>query len=181
MPETYAYEIRVPKERVAVIIGHKGSVKRALQEHSSVAMEIDSDEGLVTLTSADSLALYAAREMISAIGRGFNPDVAQLLLRQDYVLETIRLTDFTESKDSMQRLKGRVIGMKGKGREQIEKLTDCFVSVYGKTVCIIGEVQKADIAKRAVEKLLAGAMHATVWRYLEKMRRKLKENEFAPT
>jgi ribosomal RNA assembly protein len=179
MPETYAYEVRVPKERVAVIIGQKGSVKKALQEQAGVKMEIDSDEGVGTLASEDSLALFTAREVIRAIGRGFNPDVAQLLLRQDYALETVRLDDYANTKESKQRLKGRVIGMKGKGREQIERLTDCFVSVYGKTVSVIGELEKADIAKRAVEKLLAGAMHATVWRYLEKMRRKLKEEEYA--
>jgi len=181
MPETFAYEIRVPKERVAILIGNKGTVKRALQEQAKVEMEIDSDEGIVTLTSEDSLSLYTAREMIKAIGRGFNPEIAQLLLRQDYVLESISLADFAGTKDSQQRLKGRVIGANGKGREQVEKLTDCFVSVYGKTVCIIGENEKANIAKRAVEKLLGGAMHATVWRFLEKMRRKMKEDEFMPT
>jgi ribosomal RNA assembly protein len=173
----YAYEVRVPKERVAVIIGHKGAVKRALQENAHVTMEVDSDEGVVSLAGEDSITLYAAREVIKAIGRGFNPDIAQLLLRQDYTLETIKLTDYGNSKDSMLRLKGRVIGANGKGRENLERLTDTFISVYGKTVSIVGELQKASLAKRAVEKLLAGAMHATVWKLLEKARRKLREEE----
>jgi ribosomal RNA assembly protein len=175
--EKFAYEIRVPKERVAIIIGKKGEVKRALQGNAGVTMTVDSEEGIITLEGEDSIQLYAAREVIKAIARGFNPDVAQLLLRQDYVLETVNLTEYANSKDSISRLKGRVIGASGKGRENLERLTECFISVYGKTVCIVGELQYATIAKRAVEKLVAGAMHTTVWKYLEKMRRQMKQNE----
>ncbi len=178
--ERFVYEVRVPKERVAVIIGQKGGVKKALQEHAGIKLHIDSEEGLVTLDGNDSLALYQAQHVIKAIARGFNPEIAQLLLRPDYVLEQVKLTDYVHTKNSMARLKGRVIGHNGKSRETIEQLTGCFVSVYGKTVCIIGEVAWADVAKRAVEKLLGGAMHKTVWKFLESQRRKLKADEMAP-
>jgi len=176
-PEQFVYEVRVPKERVAVIIGQKGSVKKALQAHAGIRLHIDSDEGIVTLDGNDSLALYQAQAVIKAIARGFNPDIAQLLLRSDYVFEQIKLADYVNTKASMQRLKGRIIGHNGKSRETIEQLTGCFVSVYGKTVCIIGELSWADVAKRAVEKLLAGAMHKTIWKFLEGQRRKLKSQE----
>ena len=181
MPDKYMYEVKVPKERVAIIIGHKGAVKKALQENAGVTMHVDSEEGIVTLEGEDSISLYAAREVIKAIGRGFNPDVAQLLLRQDYVLESIDLSDYAGSKDSQARLKGRVIGANGKSRENIERLTECFISVYGKTVCIVGELSNANIAKRAVEKLCGGAMHSSIWRYLEKMRRQMKQGEMKET
>lgn len=176
-PETFMYEIRVPKERVAVIIGQKGSVKKALQEHAGIRMHIDSQEGLVTVEGEDSIALYQARQVIKAIGRGFNPEIAQLLLRQDYVFEQIKLTDYATTSSSINRLKGRVIGLKGKSRENIEHLTGCFISIYGKTICIVGELSWADIAKRAVEKLLDGSMHKTVWKFLENQRRKLRSEE----
>ncbi len=176
-PERFVYEVKVPKERIAVIIGQKGSVKKALQEHAHIKLHVDSEEGNITLEGEDSLALYQAQGVIKAIARGFNPEIAQLLLKQDYVLEQIKLTEYANTKDSMLRLKGRVIGQKGKSRENIERLTGCFISVYGKTICIIGELAWADVAKRSVEKLLAGAMHKTVWKYLESMRRKLKSEE----
>ncbi|RME31860.1 RNA-processing protein [Candidatus Woesearchaeota archaeon] len=173
----YAYEVRVPKERVAVIIGQRGAVKRALQQHADLRLHIDSAEGLVTLEGEDSIKLFSALQVIKAIARGFNPDVAQLLLRQDYVLEQLKLNEYAKTKEAMQRLKGRVIGMKGKSRERIENLTECFVSVYGKTVSIIGPSEWANVAKRAVERLLEGQMHATVWKFLERMRRQLKQRE----
>ncbi len=178
-PERFVYEVRVPKERVAVIIGQKGGMKKLLQGHAGIKLHIDSEEGLVTLEGEDSLALYQAQHVIKAIARGFNPEVAQLLLRQDYVLEQVKLTDYANTKDSMNRLKGRVIGQGGKSRENIERLTNSFISVYGKTVCIIGELAWADVAKRAVEKLLGGAMHKTVWKFLEGQRRKLRAEEMS--
>ncbi len=177
-PERFVYQVKVPKERVAVIIGQKGAVKRALQQHAGIRLHVDSHEGLVTLEGEDSLALYQAQHVIKAIGRGFNPEIAQLLLRQDYVLEEIKLTDYANTKESILRLKGRVIGQGGKSRENIERLTNTFISVYGKTVCVVGELAWADIAKRAVEKLLQGSMHKTVWKFLEGQRRKLKAEEF---
>lgn len=173
----YTYEIRVPKDRVGVIIGTKGEMKRALQEHAGIHLAIDSDEGLVTLTGEDSVKLFSAQESIKAIARGFNPDIAQLLLRQDYTLEQVKLADYAGTKEAMLRLKGRVIGVRGKSRRRIEELTECFISVYGKTVCIIGQAEYATVAKRAVERLLEGQMHATIWRFLEKMRRQLKQQE----
>lgn len=176
-PEVFLYEVRVPKERVAVIIGQKGAVKKALQEHAGIKLHIDSDEGIVTLEGEESVPLYQAQQVIKAIARGFNPEIAQLLLRQDYVLKQLKLTEYAKSKDSMIRLKGRVIGHNGKSRETIERLTGCFISVYGKTVSIIGELSWADVAKRAVEKLLQGAMHKTVWKFLEGQRRKLRAQE----
>lgn len=177
-PQMFAYEVRVPKERVAVIIGSHGEVKKALQQHAKVKMEIDSNEGIVTLSGEDSISLYTAREVIKAIGRGFNPEIAQLLFRQDYVLECVELNDYSSTKDSQQRLKGRVIGENGKSRRHIEEYTECFISVYGKTVCIVGELRHAQVARRAVEKLLEGSMHATVWKFLETQRRKLRQDEY---
>jgi ribosomal RNA assembly protein len=71
----------------------------------------------------------------------------------------------------MQRLKGRVIGAKGKARKAIEELTQTNISVYGKTIAIIGEIQNVGTARRAIESLLMGSMHATVFKWLEKQRR----------
>src|SRR3989344_1933067 len=106
----YSYELKVPKNRVAVIIGKEGSMKKDLEEATSTKLNIDSKEGDVFVSGEDALGLYTAREIIMAIGRGFNPEIARLLLKQDYVFEVIGLKDFTgKSKNTLLRLKGRVI------------------------------------------------------------------------
>ena len=171
----YSYELKVPKNRVAVIIGKEGTVKRDLEESTKTKLTIDSKEGDVFVSGEDALGLYTAREMIKAIGRGFNPEIAKLLLKQDYVFEVVDLREFVgKSKEAMLRLKGRVIGREGKSRKLIEELTETNISVLGKTIGIIGSPDTAANARQAVESLLRGSTHANVYKWLEKRRRDMK-------
>lgn len=179
MDKLYTYELKIPKERVAVLIGTKGETKRKLEEVTGVNIEVDSKEGDVFLHGQDAIGLFNARELVQAIGRGFNPEIAALLLKQDFIFESLKLTEYVgRSKASESRLKGRVIGKEGKARKHLEELTETYIVIYGKTISIIGEVQNVTIAKKAVESLLAGSRHATVYKWLEKKRR--LRNDFSP-
>jgi len=174
----YSYELKVPKNRVAVIIGKEGSVKKDLEESTSTKLTIDSKEGDIFVSGEDALGLYTAREIIRAIGRGFNPDIAKLLLKPDYVFEIVDLREYTKkSKDVLLRLKGRVIGKEGKSRRIIEELTECDISVFGKTISIIGLPESVAIARQAIESLLRGSPHANVYKFLERKRRDMKRRE----
>jgi len=173
----YDLELKIPKERVAVLIGKNGEVKKELEEFTSAKIEVDSKEGDIKIVGADSLKMYAVKEVIRAIGRGFNPELAKLLFKQDYVLEIISLLDYVKHKGHFERIKGRVIGANGKSRETIENLTDTFISIYGKTISILGRAEDVVTSKKAVESLLLGSPHANVYKWLEKNRRILKEKE----
>ena len=171
----YSYELKVPRNRVAVIIGKEGSVKKDIEESTKTKLDIDSKEGDVFVSGEDALGLYTAREIIKAIGRGFNPDIAKLLLKSDYVLEVVDVSEYVgKSKEAMLRLKGRVIGREGKSRKLIEELAECNISVFGKTISIIGLPESAANARQAVESLLRGSTHANVYKWLERRRREFK-------
>ena len=170
----YSYELKVPRNRVAVIIGKEGSIKKEIEESTKTKLNIDSKEGDVFVSGEDALGLYTAKEIIKAIGRGFNPSIARLLLKPDYLFEVVDLSEFVKSKEAMLRLKGRVIGREGKSRKLIEELTETNISVFGKTISIIGLPEGAASAKQAVESLLRGSTHANVYKWLEKRRRELK-------
>ena len=177
MPESvgdeFSYELKIPEERVAVLIGTKGETKKLIEEQADCELDI-SKEGEVMIVGDDGIKLYVAREIVKAIGRGFNPNIALLLTKPDYTLEFIELKDIAgKSKNTMLRLKGRIIGKGGKSREEIERLTDTYISVYGKTVGIIGEVAWAALARQAVGMLLDGAMHRTVFQFLEKKKKEI--------
>ena len=174
----YSYELKVPKNRVAVVIGKEGSVKKDIEESTKTKLNIDSKEGDVFVSGEDALGLYTAREIIKAIGRGFNPELAKLLLKPDYVFEAVDLSEYVKSKETMLRLKGRVIGKEGKSRRIIEELTECNISVFGKTISIIGLPESAANARQAVESLLRGSTHSSVYKWLEKRRRELKRRRF---
>lgn len=172
MPE-FAYEIKVPKERVAVLIGKKGETKNKIEKETGVSLSIDSREGDVELKGDDALQLYVARDIIRAIGRGFNPDIALILLKQDYVFELVDITMYVKESHIL-RMKGRLIGKDGKARKVIEELTQTYISVYGRSVAIIGETECVSMCKRAVESLLQGAPHAVVYKWLEKRRKEMR-------
>jgi len=175
--EEYSYTIKIPKDRIAVLIGVKGKDKKELEEYSSARINVDSKEGDVTITGKDAVKLYTLREVIKAIGRGFKPETAELLLRPDYMLEIINLSDYgIDNKNKLKRVKARIIGTKGKARRTIEELTGTFLSVYGKTVSIVGECAYVGNAKRAVELLIKGSMHSTVYKWLENQRRKMRRD-----
>ncbi|MBS3137229.1 RNA-processing protein [Candidatus Woesearchaeota archaeon] len=181
--DEFSYDIKIPRDRIAVLIGKNGEVKKNLEEVSHTKIAIDSKEGDVVVSGEDAITLYSTKNVIRAIARGFNPEVAQLLLRHDYVFDVLDVTTYIKNKNHLERVKGRVIGKEGKAREILEQLTDTHISVYGKTICIIGLGEFVNIARRAIESLLVGSPHAKVYMWLEKQRKELKrrmfEDEFA--
>jgi len=175
--QEYSYDLKITKERIAVLIGTKGQIKQDLEKETGCRINVDSKEGDVNISGKDAIMLFALREVIKAVARGFNPDIARQLLKQDYILEIIPLNDYSREKSHQQRLKGRVIGMEGKARNTIEALTECSISVYGKTIAMIGTVEMSSICRKAVESLLSGSPHANVYKWLERQRRLMKRQD----
>jgi ribosomal RNA assembly protein len=173
--------IRIPKERVGVLIGPEGRIKKSIEEKLAVELAVESDAGDVTITMAENATdpsmLFSAKDVVAAIGRGFSPEHAFRLMRdEEAVFDLLDLrTVFGKSEADIKRIKGRIIGMNGKTRRIIEELTGTSVAVYGHTVGIIGTLEEVQVAREAVEMLVRGSMHATVYRYLHRKRRKLKE------
>ncbi|HJX05254.1 MAG TPA: KH domain-containing protein [Candidatus Nanoarchaeia archaeon] len=176
--DEYSYTLRIPRDRVAALIGVKGRDKKELEDSSSARISVDSEEGDVTIAGRDAVKLYALKEIILAIARGFSPDTARLLLKPDYMLEIINLKDYgLDNRNKMMRVKARVIGTEGKARRVIEELTGASLCIYGKTISIIGECTQVPNAKRAIELLIKGSMHSTVYKWLEDQRRKARREE----
>lgn len=172
----FDYEVKIPKDRIAVLIGKKGLVKNKIQRLTKTKIIIDSKEGDVIVESKDSFAAYSTTLIVKAIGRGFNPNIALLLNREDYSMEIVDITEFTgKSKKKVRRIKARIIGTQGKAWKMVEKLTGCYLSVYGKTVSIIGLVEEVALAKQAVEDLLKGAPYSNVYKFIQDKKKKLEQ------
>jgi ribosomal RNA assembly protein len=175
--------LKIPKDRVGALVGPEGHVKKGIEKAFSLELQVDSNTGDVTMTltkdATDPSMLFRAKDVITAIGRGFSPEHAFRLLRsEDAILDIIDLrTAFGRSESDIKRVKGRIIGMNGKTRQIIEELTDTNVAVYGHTVSIIGEVEQAQVAREAIQMLVRGSMHSTVYRYLHRKRRDLKKKK----
>ena len=169
--------IRIPIERVGAVIGKEGATKKSLEDELGVRLTVNSKEGLVTLKTESALNAdpFTATRVIEAIGRGFSPQRARRLMDEGTALEVIDLRDYAgRSVNSLERIRGRVIGLKGKSRRVIEELTGCHLSVYGRTVTIIGEAGGVQLASDAVRSLANGSQHKTVYNTLQKARTKRK-------
>ncbi len=174
---TFEQVVRVPVERVGAVIGRDGTTKRSLEAEMGIKLGVDSREGLVTISSdsPEKGDPFAALRVIEAIGRGFSPQRAKRLMEEGAAFEVIDLRDFAgSSTKSLERIRGRVIGLKGKSRRVIEELTQCQLSVYGRTVAIIGDAAEAQLAAQAVRQLASGSQHKTVYNELQKARTKRK-------
>lgn len=178
-PSTF---VRIPRERVGVLIGQGGETKKQIEKAFSVELQIESDDGGVTITlaenSEDPSLLLRAKDIVTAIGRGFSSEHAFRLIRdENAVLDIIDLRAiFGRSESDIKRIKGRIIGMNGKTRRIIEELTDTYISVYGHTVSIIGNIEQTQVAREAIQMLIQGSQHATVYKFLQRKRRELKKS-----
>ena len=169
--------IRVPAERIGVIVGHNGRVRKRVEQLTNSKIEISS-EGVVTVTSPtdteDPVLAWKARDMIRAMARGFSPKNALTLIDDETRLVIISLRDqIGDSPSQLKRVAGRLIGESGRTRRVIETVAEVKISVYGHTVSLIGTDPGLEYATRAVGMLIDGAPHGTVYKYLEKMRREM--------
>jgi ribosomal RNA assembly protein len=173
--------VKIPRERVGVLIGLNGEVKEYIERRLPVKLDIDSVSGGIIINlkedAVDPSLLFKAKEVVLAIGRGFSPIRAYKLLQDEYT--TFVIIDLREilgrSQSDIKRIKGRIIGKKGKTRKLIEELTDSYVSIYGYTIAIIGDIEQIEITKEAISMIIKGNQHATVYKYLHRKRHELKK------
>ena len=184
--------VRIPAGRVAVLIGSRGRTKAAIEKACSVSLDIDSSDGSVTVVSKagggaaaagsaapgaapDPIDPFKAAEIVAAIGRGFAPERAMALLGEDRALHVIDLREFAgKSPSQIGRIKGRIIGERGRARRSMESLTGASISVYGRTVAVIGSAASLKMAVEAISSLSSGSMHGAVYGRLEAARRQQK-------
>lgn len=169
---------KIPRERVAVLIGHHGETKGELEKLSGVRLEVNSETGEVSIDETgleDPVMGLKARDVVKAIARGFSPEHAFALFKDDYYFYLFDINDYVgKKKKHVMRVKARIIGTHGKTRGIIEEMTGSLISVYGDTIGVIGDLDGLEAAKKAIDMLLTGSEHATVYRYLESERRRMK-------
>jgi ribosomal RNA assembly protein len=177
---SFQHLIKVPDDRIGVLIGKNGRVKREIEDKCKVQIEIDSQNGDAVISSASAtpseMQPFKAIEIISAISRGFSPQRAYRLFDdEELMLQIIDLKDYTgKSANAMDRMKGRIIGQSGKSRKTIEELSGVYMSVSGHSVALIGKYEEVRLANDAVTMILKGSTHKTVYTMLQDARRKNK-------
>jgi len=172
----------IPLERVGVVIGREGITKTKIEEAFNSRLLIQSETGVIDIAprvdSPDPTTILRARDVVLAIGRGFSPERALKLEDDDVVLDVIDLRELLgKNEREIARLKGRVIGREGKIRRLIEEMTNAKISVYGHTISMLGDYETVTAAREAIELLLKGKQHSTVYKLLRKIKSESKKRE----
>ena len=173
--------LKIPHERISILVGTNGEVKREIETRTGVRLIIDSDEGVVDVDergAKDPIYALKVRDVVKAIARGFNPKTAMEIVEKDLYFLLIDIRDYTGKKPKrIREIKGRLIGREGKTKRIIQDLSGCSLSIYGHTVGIIGDSENLEIARNAVDMILTGSRHASIYSYLERMRREMKKHK----
>ncbi len=173
--------IRVPNDRIAVLIGKSGNVKLKIEELCYISLDIDGDTGEVLIKSQGNVGKiqpFKAMEIVTAIGRGFSPENALTLLKGENTLHVIDLREFAgKSNANVERIKGRIIGEGGRARRNMENLSSTHISVYGRTVSIIGDSSKLRLTVDAISSISSGSLHGSVYSKLEAANRREKQEK----
>ncbi len=170
--------VKIPMERVGVLVGKNGEIKKRIEDETHTILIIDSESGDVTVDDSkaeDPILILKCTDMVKAIGRGFSPERALRLLDEEVYFTLLDIRDFVgKNQKHVRRVRSRIIGTKGKTRRLIEELTGVSISIYGNTVGLIGESEELSVAAMAIEMLLSGSEHSAVYSFLEKRKRDRK-------
>jgi ribosomal RNA assembly protein len=169
--------VKIPQDRIGVLIGEGGATMRDIEDRAEVRLDIDSETGSVGVESVgDPVRGLKGPDIVRAIGRGFAPEDALTLLDDEMMLfDLIDIDAATRNKNDLTRQKGRLIGEDGRTRELMAELSGAAVVIYGTTVGIIGTPEQVEVVRNAVEMILDGAPHGAVYSFLERKHNELKQ------
>ncbi|EQB67408.1 MAG: hypothetical protein AMDU2_EPLC00005G0244 [Thermoplasmatales archaeon E-plasma] len=169
-------DLKIPRERVGVLIGKDGEIRKQIEENGEISLLIDSREGDVRIIQrGDPLKANISAEVVKAIGRGFNPEKAMFLFDENYQLIVMTLREYArKGSRRIGEIKGRIIGREGKTRKVIEDLTGTSVSIYGDTVSVIGDYISIKYSLEAIKMIIEGRKQRTVYNFLEGNVKKMK-------
>ena len=170
---------RIPKDRIAVLIGKGGRTRKMLEKSSGATLEIDSATGDVSAIwdqeELDPIVKMKMPDVIRAIGRGLAPNRAVKLLDDDVFLRIYDIREWVgRQPNQTRRMRSRLIGRNGRIRSLIEEMSRTEMAIYGSTVLVIGDEDGLALATPAIENILNGSEHGTVLHGLEQDRKRMR-------
>ncbi len=154
--------IKIPDKRKD-LLKKKPEIRVIIERNTNTKISLNDDVEI----DGESIDIFIVKNVLKAFGRGFTIEDSLKLLDDEFGLEIISLPDFVSTKNRLETVKARIIGTRGKTKKYIERYTNIKLSVYGKTIGLIGKWEDLATAKEAVMMLIHGSTHATVYRWLE--------------
>ena len=147
-------------EKIIRIIKNKGNLEKEL----NITLEINGKEVTISGKPEDE---YTAEKVIEALDFGFPLSAALDIKKEDFLFEKLNIKKCTSQKN-FERVRGRIIGKKGKALKTISSLGDCHIELSGNKIGIIGNCEDVKPVEEACKLLIKGSKHANAYAYLEK-------------
>ena len=137
--------------------------KKKLEKELKVKI---SNRGKEIYIEGDAEDEYLAEKVMIALDFGF-PFSDALRITKDNDFEIVNIKDYTHRKN-LEKVRGRIIGTKGKTLSTLCKLTGCCFEMKDNNVGIIGPPECMKLAQEAIVSLAQGAKHGNVYKGIEK-------------
>ena len=160
-------ETLLDKKAVFKVIKYRKKLEKALK----IKIKIGKEKVDFIGKSDDE---FIAKDIFEAINAGFSIGKVLLLLEETFMLEKIHIRDITKRK-SLREVRARVIGKKGSTLELLSNLSDCFIELKENEIYIIGDAEDVEICMTALKNLVKGSKQSNVYKYLERVRIKRKQ------
>ncbi len=164
MEETFYLE----PTRIPVFIGKEGSVKEKLEKEFESKIEVDSKTGEVEVISENAINSFVLGHIIEAINLGHNPENTFYLKDEHYVFDIIDVKPLVRDSKRLTSVMGRIIGKEGSTRKAIEEITKCDLAISDSIVSVIGPFENVQLVHEALDMLIKGASHKSIYSYLER-------------
>ncbi len=142
-----------------------------LQEISGVKISYDEKKKIFEIdpTNENPYNALKVASVIRALGLGFSVNDALKLMSDEYQLEVIDLkATLGGSPETIRRIKGRIIGEGGKAKKILQEYTSAVISIYEHYVAVISTNEQMPIVRKAIDMLIEGREHSTVYKFLDK-------------
>ena len=102
----------IPRDRIGVVLGREGATKAEIERAFKVKLAVNSELGTIEVTPSedndDPSTILRAKDVVTAVGRGFSPERAMTLTDDDMVLDIIDLREiFGKNESDINRIKGK--------------------------------------------------------------------------
>lgn len=164
--------IHIPTERKSLL---RENFLKEIEKNLDVKINVIEEN--IEIEGENGYNLLRAKETLEAFCFGFDEEDCKNIYKRNYKFETINIKDFLinkDNKDRLRELKGRVIGKGGKFKRNLEEFTKSKIIISRNTIGFIVSEENLSLVKNAIEMILAGKKHSTVYKFIQKELEKRK-------
>ena len=141
-------------------------------DRGNLTIEFYAGDPFVELKGKDVLTAFSLSEGSIDLNRALG------LFSEDTYLKVIDLGEiYNDNVKTIKRILSRVIGKNGKTKLILEEITESSITIYNDKIFIIGFLEEIHLAHEAIDSLMAGATHKKVYTFLERGRRRIREEK----